>query len=129
MSETALQALENLLLNKSLSSVSVIVDGDMSYSLALTLSRALAGQSAVKFHDLSVDGKLSFCYANLIKRGIVKTNSLSNSVFRLRGEPPDNWQAVVENLNVRLAEKTTATFGIYPNALSQVKATQLTDLV
>ena len=38
---TALQAFENLLLNKSLSSVSVIVDGDMSYSLAVTLSRAL----------------------------------------------------------------------------------------
>ena len=45
MSETALQALENLLSNKSLSSVSVIVKGDMSHSLAVTLSRALAGET------------------------------------------------------------------------------------
>ena len=126
MSKTALQALENLLLNKSLSSVSVTVDGDMSYSLAVTLSRALAGQTAVKFHDLSVDGKLSLCCANLISQGIVKNNSLSNLVCRLRGEPPDNWQAIVENLKVRLAEKTTTTFEIYPNAFSRVKATQLT---
>ena len=45
MSETALQALENLLLNKSLSSVSVIVEGDMSDSLAVTLGRALTGEN------------------------------------------------------------------------------------
>ena len=48
MNETVLQALENLLLNKSLSSVSVIVEGDMPCSLALTLSRALTGQTALK---------------------------------------------------------------------------------
>ena len=47
MSETALQASDNLLLNKSLSSVSVIVKGEMSHSLAVTPSRALAGQTAL----------------------------------------------------------------------------------
>ena len=125
MSETALQALENLLLNKSLSSVSVTVDGDMSYSLAVTLSRALAGQTALKSWSCRVNGKLSFCCANLIERGIVKNNSLSNLEFSLYGERPDNWQAIVENLNVRLAEKSTVTFEIYPNTFSQVTATQL----
>ena len=127
MSETALQALENLLLNKSLSSVSVIVKGDMSHSLAVTLSRALAGETAVKSLDLSIFGKLSFCGGNLIEQGIVKNNSLSNMVVSLCGEPPDNWQTIVENLNVRLSEKSTVTFKIYPNTLSQVIATQLTD--
>ena len=83
MSKTALQALENLLLNKSLSSVSVIVEGDMSHSLAVTLSRALAGQTALKSLELRVNGKLSFCCANLIERGIVKNNSLSNLVLCL----------------------------------------------
>ncbi|XP_074610460.1 uncharacterized protein LOC141864552 isoform X2 [Acropora palmata] len=68
MRETALQALENLLLNKSLSSLSLTVDGDMSYSLAVTLSRALAGQTALKVLELRVNGKLSFCCANLIER-------------------------------------------------------------
>ncbi|XP_067023482.1 uncharacterized protein [Acropora muricata] len=127
MSETALQALGNLLLSKSLSFVSVIVMGDMSHSLAVTLSRALAGETAVKSLDLSIFGKLNFCCANLIERGIVNNNSLSNLVVLLCGELPDNWPAIVSNLNVRLVEKSTVTFAIYPNTFIQVTATQLTD--
>ena len=127
MSEIALQALETLLLNKSLSSVSVIVEGDMSHSLAVSLSRALAGEGAVKSLELRVNGKLSFCCANLIEQGIVKNNTLSNLVFSLLGELPDNWQAIVENLNVRLTEKSTVTFEIYPNTFRKIAATQLTD--
>ena len=123
MSEAALQALEDLLLNKSLSSVSVIVEGDMSYSLAVSLSRALAGETAVKSLDLRVNGKLNFRCANLIQQGIVNNNSLSNLVFCVCGERPDNWQAVVENPNARLAEKLTIAFEIYPNTFSQVTAT------
>ena len=127
MSETGLQALENLLLNKSLSSVSVTVAEDMSYSLAVTLARCLTGRTVVKSLELRVNGKLSFCCANLIEGGIVKNNSLSNLLVSLHGELPDNWQAIVENLNVRLTEKSTVTFEIYPNTFSQVTATQLTD--
>ena len=128
MGETALQALENLFLNKSLSSVSVIVEGDMSHSLAVSLSRALAGEGAVKSLELRVNGKLSFCCANLIEQGIVKNNSLSNLVVSLRGERPDNWQAIVENLNAQLAEKSSVTFEIQPNTFSPVTATHLTDV-
>ena len=65
MSETALQALENLLRNKCLSSVSVIVDGDMPDSLAVTLARCLTGQTAVKSLELRVNGKLNFCCATV----------------------------------------------------------------
>ena len=128
MGETALQALENLFLNKSLSSVSVIVEGDMSHSLAVSLSRALAGEGAVKSLELRVNGKLSFCCAYLIEQGIVKNNSLSNLVFFLHGERPDNWQAIVGNLNAQLAEKSSVTFEIQPNTFSPVTATQLTDV-
>ena len=128
MSETGLQALGNLFLNKSLSFVFVIVKGDMSHSLAVTLSRALAGQTVVKSLELRVNGKLSFCCANLIEQGIVKNNTLSNFVFCLHGELPDNWPTIVENLNAQLAEKSTVTFEIYPNTLSPVSATQLTDV-
>jgi len=127
MSETALQALENLLLNKSLSSVSVIVEGDMLDSLADTVARCLTGQTVVKSLELRVNGKLSFCGASLIERAIVNNNSLSNLVFSVHAEPPDNWQAIVENLNVRLAEKSTVNFAITPNTFKQVTATQLTD--
>ncbi|XP_015776077.1 PREDICTED: uncharacterized protein LOC107354145 [Acropora digitifera] len=126
MSETALQALENLLLNKSLSSVSIIVEGDMPNSLAVTLARCLTGQTVVKSLELRVNGKLSFSCANLMEGGIVKNTSLSNLVVSLHGELPDNWRAIVENLNVRLAEKSTVTFAIHPSTLSQVTAIQVT---
>ena len=127
MSETALQALENLLLNKSLSSVSVIVERGLSYSLAVILSKALAGETAVKSLELR-DLTLSFCCVNLIERGIVKNNSLSNLVVSLRGELPDNWQAILENLNAQLAEKSSVTFEICPNTFSPVTAIELRDV-
>ena len=127
MSKTGLQALEKLLLNKSLTSVSVDVDGDMSYSLAVTLSRALAGQTALKDLKLRVKGKLSFCCANLIERGIVKNNSLSKLLVSLNREFPDNWQ-IVENLNVRLTEKSTVALEMYPNTFRQVTAHDFRDI-
>ena len=127
MSETGLQALEKLLLNKSLPSVSVKVDGGMSYSLAVTLSRALAGQTTLKVLELGIKGRLSFCCANLIEQGIVKNNSVSELKVCLDGELPDNWQVIVETLNVRLTEKSTLCFSIYPNTISQVTASEFRD--
>ncbi|XP_044175045.1 uncharacterized protein LOC114951437 isoform X1 [Acropora millepora] len=129
MNETALQALENLLSNKSLSSVSVTVKGDMSHSLAVTLERCLTGQTVVKSLELRVNGKLSFCGANLIEQGIAKNNTLSELVVSLAGELPDNWCAIAENLNVQLAEKSNFSFESYPNTFSPVTATQLTDVI
>ena len=128
MSETGLQALEILLLNKSLFSVSVIVKGDISYSVADTLSRALAGQTVVQSLELRVNGKLSFCCANLIEQGIVKNNTLGKLVVALHGELPDNWRAIAENLNVQLPEKSIVSFEIYPNIFSPVIAIELTDV-
>ena len=125
--KTGLQALEKLLLNKSLTSVSVEVDGDMSYSLAVTLSRALAGQTALKDLNLRIEGKLSFCCANLIERGIVNNNSLSKLVISLDREFPVNWQ-IVENLNVRLTEKSAVTLEIYLNTYRQVTAHDFRDI-
>ena len=126
MSERGLQAFEKLLLNKSLSSVSVIVEGDMPGSLAVTLARCLTGQTVVKSLELRVKGKLSFCRANLIERGIIKNTQLSNLVVSLHGELPDNWEMIAENLNVRLTEKSIVTFQIHPNTCSEVSATHLT---
>ena len=128
MSETGLQALEILLLNKSLFSVSVIVKGDMSYSVADTLSRALEGQTVVQSLELCVNGKLSFCCANLIEQGIVKNNTLGKLVVALHGELPDNWRAIAENLNVQVLEKSIVPFEIYPNIFSPVTAIEWTDV-
>ena len=77
---------------------------------------------------MRVNGKLNFCCADLIERGIVKNTSLSKLVVSLYGDLPDNWPAIVCNLKVQLTEKSTVAFEIYPNSFSQVTATQLTNV-
>ncbi|XP_068751385.1 uncharacterized protein [Montipora capricornis] len=126
LSETTIKAVENLLPNKSLSSLSIHICGDMQDSLAVAIATGLAGQIAVKFVDLCVDGKLSLHGANSIERGIVEKNSLTKLMVSLRGEVPDNWQAVGRNIHSRLGRETSASFSLYPNIFSKVTAAQVT---
>ncbi|XP_068751378.1 uncharacterized protein [Montipora capricornis] len=126
LSETAIKALENLLHNKSLSSLSIYICGDMQDSLAMALATGLAGPVAVKVLEVCVDGKLSLYGANLIERGIVENNSLTKLIVSLRGEVPDNWQAVGRNIHSRLGRETSASFALYPNTFDKVTAAQVT---
>ena len=126
LSPTVLQALKNLLLNKSLSSLSIYICGDMQDSLAEALATSLAGQIAVKVLDLCVNGKLSLYGANLIERGIVENDSRTKLIVSLRGEVPDNWQAVGRNIYSRLGRETSASFALYPNTFGKVTAAQVT---
>ena len=57
LSPTALQAFENLLFHRSLSSLFICICGDMQDSLAEALARGLTGQIAVKVVDLCVNWK------------------------------------------------------------------------
>ena len=125
LSETAIKALENLLRNKSLSSLSIHICGDMQDSLAVAIATGLAGQIAVMFLDLCVDGKLSLHGANSIERGILENNSLTKLMVSLRGEVPDNWQAVGRNIHSRVGRETSASFALYPNTFGKVTAAQV----
>ena len=125
LSETAIKTLENLLHNKSLSSLSIYIYGDMQDSLAVALATGLAGQIAVKVLDLCVNGKLSLYGANLIERGIVENNSLTKLNVSLRGEVPDNWQAVGRSIHSRLGRETSASIALYPNTFGKVTAAQV----
>ncbi|XP_068751384.1 uncharacterized protein [Montipora capricornis] len=125
LSPAALQALENLLFNKFLSSLSLYIYGDMQDSLAVVLARGFTGEIAVKEVDLCVSGKLSLHGAMLIERGIVGNNSRTKLIVSLRGEVPDNWQAVGNNLHSRFGQKTPALITIHPNTFSKVTASQV----
>ncbi|XP_068751417.1 uncharacterized protein [Montipora capricornis] len=123
---TALQALKNLLFNRFLSSLAIYICGDMQDSLAVALTRGLAGQVAVKVVDLCVNGKLSLHGANLIERVIVENNSRTKLIVSLRGEVPDNWQAVGRNIHSRLGGERSTSFALYPNTFGKVTASQVT---
>ena len=118
-----LQDIENLLLHKCLSSLSITVCGDVQESLVEALARGLAGESAFKFLDLCVIGNFSFRGAYLLEQGILRNRSLRNIKVSVNGEPPENWQAVAKNLRAQFAEKAIVS-EIYPNTFSKVKDSQ-----
>ena len=127
LNQSALQAVENLLFNKCLSSLSIALYGDVQESLVKALAGGLAGNSAVKFLDLCINGKLSFDGAYSLEEGILRNGSLRNVKVSVNGELPVNWQAVGENLHGKLAEKGVVS-AIYPNTFSKVKGSQVTRL-
>ena len=120
---SSLQDVENLLLHKCLSSLSITVCGDVQESLV----EALAGESAVKFLDLCVNGNFSFHGAYTLEKGILRNRSLTNVEVSVNGEPPENWQAFAKNLRTQFAEKAIVS-SIYPNTFSKVKDSQVTHL-
>ena len=123
----SLQNVENLVLHKCLSSLSITVCGDVQESLVETLARGLAGESAVKFLDLCLNGNFSSRGASLLRQGILRNRSLTSIKVSVNGEPPENWQAVAKNLRAQFAEKAIVS-EIYPNTFSKVKDSQLTHL-
>ena len=127
LNQSALQAVENLLLNKCLTSLSIAVYGDVQESLVKALAGGLAGKGAVKFLDLCVNGNLSFDEAYLLEEGILSNGSLANLKISVNGELPVNWQGVGENLHAKLAKKGVVS-SIYPNTVSKVKDSQVTCL-
>ncbi|XP_067019550.1 uncharacterized protein [Acropora muricata] len=124
LGSSSLQEVENLLLHKRLRSLSITVCGDAQESLVEALVRGLAGESAVKFLDLCVNGNFSFRGAYLLEEGIIRNRSLTNVKISVNGEPPENWQAVPKNLRAQFAIVSE----IYPDAFSKVKDSQLTHL-
>ncbi|XP_044164936.1 uncharacterized protein LOC122948903 [Acropora millepora] len=127
LGSSSLQDFENLLLHKCLSSLSITVCGDVQESLVETLARGLAGESAVKFLDLCVNGNFSSRGASLLRQGILRNRSLKGIKVSVNGEPPENWLAVANNLRVKIAEKAIVS-EIYPNTFSKVKDSQVTHL-
>ena len=127
LNQSTFHAVESLLFNKCLSSLSVTICGDVQESLAKVLARGLAGKSAVKFLDLCVNGKLSFDEAYSLEEGILRNGSLRNVRVSINGELPVNWQAIGENLHAKLAEKGVVS-SIYPNTFCKVKGSQVTSL-
>ncbi|XP_044171143.1 NACHT, LRR and PYD domains-containing protein 12-like, partial [Acropora millepora] len=123
LNQSALRAVENLLSNKCLSSISITIYGDVQESLAKVLARGLVGKSAVKFLDLSVNGKLSFDGAYSLQKVILRNGSLRNVKVSVDGELPLNWQGVGEKLYAELAKKGVVS-SIYPNTFCKVKDSQ-----
>ena len=119
MRYTAIRALENVLSNKSLKSLSLsIVGADVQDLLVAAVSEALARHKVLKCLALHFGGPLSFSGANFLEKGLMENNSLNYLRLCVLGELPGNWHSVVENLH--LAKKPSVVCSIYPNTWNNV---------
>ena len=123
LSDTAVHGLGKLLSNKALASFSLNIFGDMQEREAAAISRGITGQTAVKALDLSVNGKLSLSCANVLQNSLLENRSLNDLVLIVRGEIPDNWQSVVENL--RSVKKGSVSCTFHPDPGSSVTCDQV----
>ena len=126
MSHTAIQALQKLLTNKSLISLSLYICGDVRDLLVAAVSNALAKQTALKSIDLRLGGKLSSSCVNILQKGLLENTSLNYFKVVVLGEVPDNWQSVMETLY--LSKKSLVTYVFCPNTVGNI-AEEHIDLV
>ena len=122
-SDTAVHGLEKLLSNKSLTSFSLNIYGDMQDSVAAVISDGIAQQTALKSFSLNVVGNLSGFGANNLKRGLLENRSLNNLKMTVLGKVPSNWQSFAES--IRLAKKVSVTIDFYPDSCSGITYKQL----
>ena len=126
MSHTEIQALQKLLTNKSLISLSLHICGDVRDLLVTAVSNALAKQTSLKSIDLRLGGKLSSSGVNILQKGLLENTSLNYFKVVVLGEVPDNWQSVMETLYS--AKKSLVTYVFCPNTVGKI-AEEHIDLV
>ena len=118
MSHTAIQALQKLLTNKSLISLSLHICGDVRDLLVAAVSNALAKQTALKSIDLRLGGKLSSSGVHILQKGLLENTSLNYFKVVVLGEVPDNWQSVMETLYS--TKKSLVTYVFCPNTVGNI---------
>ena len=123
LSDTAVHGLGKLLSNKALASFSLNISGDVQEFVTAVISRGIAQQTALKSLAFSVDGNLSLSGVNALQNSLLENRSLSDLVLNVRGEIPDNWQSVVENL--RSVKKGSVICTFHPDPGSSVTCNQV----
>ena len=123
LSDTAVHGLGKLLSNKALASFSLNISGDVQEFVIAVISRGIAQQTALKSLAFSVDGNLSLSGVNALQNSLLENRSLSDLALTLRGEIPDNWQSVVENLCSVKKGSVICTF--HPDPGSSVTCNQV----
>ena len=123
LSDTAVHGLGKLLLNKALASFFLNISGDVQEFVTAAISRGIAQQTALKSLAFSVDGNLSLSGVNALQNSLLENRSLSDLVLNVRGEIPDNWQSVVENL--RSVKKGSVNCTFHPDPGSSVTCNQV----
>ena len=121
--ETEAKLLRKILLNRSLTSLSLTVVEDMQDSLATSVSEGLITNPSLKSLALIVCGKLSYTSLNLLKEGFLGNKSLESLQLKVFGELPTNWANICGTL--QSAIKSTTSFTVYPDITGMVGNSQV----
>ena len=123
LSDTAVHSLGKLLSDKALTSFSLNISGDVQELVAAVISKGIQQQTALKSLAFGVDGNLSLSGVNVLQTSLLENRSLNDLVLNVRGEIPDNWQFVVENL--RSVKKGSVNCTFHPDPGSSVTCDQV----
>ncbi|KAJ7378628.1 hypothetical protein OS493_021929 [Desmophyllum pertusum] len=126
MSDTSIQALKTVLLNRSLTSLVLIICEEMQDSLATAVGEGLAADPMLKSLALIVYGKLSCSGAISLKRGFLENRSMNSLEVKVFGDLPDNWATVMENVFV--AKKSVMSLTVHPNIIGSITNAQVARL-
>ena len=126
MSDVAIQALNKVLSNAFLTSLVLIVNGEIQDSLATAIGEGLTSQTMLKSLTLIVYGKLSQSGIISLERGLLENGSLDSLDVRVFGEPPGIWATVVENL--LSAKMSMSTLIFHPNTKGNITDTKVARL-
>ncbi|XP_066015682.1 NACHT, LRR and PYD domains-containing protein 2-like [Pocillopora verrucosa] len=121
--ETKAELFRKILLNRSLTSLSLTVVEDMQDSLATSVSEGLITNPSLKSLALIVCGKLSYTSLNLLKEGFLGNKSLESLQLKVFGELPTNWANICGTL--QSAIKSTTSLTVYPNVTGMVGNSQV----
>ena len=121
--ETEAELLRKILLNRSLTSLSLTVVEDMHDSLATSVSEGLVANPSLKSLALIFFGKLSYTGLSLLKEGFLGNRSLESLQLKVFGELPTNWANICGTL--LSAIKSTTSFMVYPDVTGMVGNSQV----
>ena len=123
---TAIKALKSILSNRSLTSLDLIIYGDMTDSQAAAVGEGLAAESILKSLTLIVYGKLSYAGAVSLKKGFKENTSLNSLKVKVFGELPDNWATITEN--ELMEKKSFLSLTVHPNIAGKITTAQVVSL-
>ena len=123
LSDTAVHSLGKLLSDKALTSFSLNISGDVQELVAAVISKGIQQQTALKSLAFGVDGNLSLSGVNVLQTSLLENRSLDDLVLNVRGEIPDNWPFVLENL--RSVKKGSVNCTFNPDPGSSVTCNQV----
>ncbi|XP_022778604.1 uncharacterized protein LOC111320180 [Stylophora pistillata] len=96
--ETEAEDFKKILLNTSLTSLSLILFGDVQDSVITSVSEGLVANPSLKSLALTFYGKLSNTSVALLKDGFLGNRSLESLELKVFGELPTNWANISRTL-------------------------------